>query len=306
VTWIASIAAAAILAVAPLPTHEVVSEGPFHVGDPISIRMSAPVGDDGLASFPSPGDTWGDAEILEVGPVETTVSESGDTHSARTVTVTFFESGEFTLPAPSLGSDSPAAENGGEQSETSALSIRVDSVLPESEELPPAKPSTPPRELGWGTSFTWTAIALALAGLAALFVVLRQRAAIAEGDGRKPTDPLEDLLREIQALLRENDPDRLFTALSLSVRHFLGRLLAFPAPESTTTEIRRRLATAELAPSTTTRMEKLLRRCDGVKFARETVSTAARREALEEAEVIAQEVARALAPSDGDELEEAG
>lgn len=304
-SWIASIAAA-MLAITPPPTLEVVSDGPFHVGDPISIRMSAPAGSDGIAAFPAPGDTWGDAEILEVGPVETTASESGNGHSARTVTITFFESGEFTLPALPLGSDSPAAENGSKRSESDMLAIRVDSVLPDVEELPPAKPSTSPRELGWGTSFTWTVIALGLAALAALFVLLRRRAAITEGDGRKPTDPLEDLLLEIRALLREEDPDRLFTSLSLSVRHFLGRLLAFPAPESTTSEVRRRLATADLPPSTTTRTERLLRRCDGVKFARESVSAATGREALEEAEAIAQEVVRALAPADGEELEEAG
>lgn len=305
-SWIVSIAAAGMLAIAPPPTLEVISAGPFHVGDPISIRMSAPVGDGGMDAFPASGDTWGDAEILDVGPLETTASESGKAHAERTVTITFFESGDFTLPAPSVGPESAAAENSSEAPEPGGLSIRVESVLPASEELPPAKPSAPPRELGWGTAFTWTVVALALAGLAALFVLLRQRAAVAGADGRHPTDPLADLVLEIRALFGEDDPDRLFTSLSLSVRHFLGRLLSFPAPESTTSEIRRRLATANLSPSTTVRTERLLRRCDGVKFARETVSPAAGREALEEAEVIAHEVAQALAPAADDEQEEAG
>jgi hypothetical protein len=99
--------------------------------------------------------------------------------------------------------------------------------------------------------------------------------------------------------------------LSLALRTYLGRTLAFPAAESTTSEIQRRLLARQLPAALVRRTVELLRACDLVKFARQEVGEATAVERLGAAREVGGAFERLLAPppaapADIEPLEKAG
>ncbi|MGH9380028.1 MAG: hypothetical protein ACRD2Z_05400, partial [Thermoanaerobaculia bacterium] len=82
---------------------------------------------------------------------------------------------------------------------------------------------------------------------------------------------------------------RFHAGLSWAMRRFLGRSVGFPALESTTREVRRRLAGFHLPTETVRAAGELLTECDGVKFARRA-PRAARRQLLAAARDLADRV----------------
>jgi hypothetical protein len=81
--------------------------------------------------------------------------------------------------------------------------------------------------------------------------------------------PLDELLARLAKIEQAGEPlERTHTALSLALRRYLGRTLDFPAAESTTSEIQRQLRGRHLPGDIAQRATRLLRDCDGIKFAR--------------------------------------
>jgi hypothetical protein len=160
------------------------------------------------------------------------------------------------------------------------LTLAIESVLPAGGDtgaeatppesmLPEPMPPAPPRPLPLGERFLWTlAIGLAACLAAIAFAVHRVRTASATAAGTAAVPPFEELRAAVAAARAEPSPAAGHTRLSLALRRYLGRALGFPAAESTTAEIRRRLAARRLPGELPRRTVALLAACDRVKFAR--------------------------------------
>ena len=138
------------------------------------------------------------------------------------------------------------------------------------------RPPAPPLELAHARrAFIVTASVLTGLVLLSLYLMLRRLAAQSPAEHlpfQRQIDPLTLLspLEELMSRLDRVDPDYVkpaHTGLSLALRRYLGRRLAFPAVESTTTEIQERLRPLMLPADMGMRTVQLLRDCDMVKFA---------------------------------------
>ena len=257
---------------------------------PVGLAVGAPL-------FPEWGETWGDAEILEAGAGETLSTEGGVERFRQTLTLTAFITGELTLPAVSV--ELPTADEILEVSSEGPIRLRIESVLPEGDELPPPKPPAPPMPLPVGDAFWWAlAAALGLCLFAAAFSIRSRRLRLT-GDGGLSVDPLTALQRALARLANHDDLEAVIVGLSLELRRFLGRSCAFPAAESTTTEIRRQLQELALPAVLVNRIDSLLRSCDRIKFARDEVERPFCSAALAETAAVAEAVAAHLAPPEG-------
>jgi hypothetical protein len=265
---LALLASAALGAVAPAVDRLAVEldRGAITVGDPVAVvvRWSAPATLAGRPARLLLGERWGAATVLEPPRLER-VESAGTTVLSWRFPVTAFRTGSFELPPleASLDGDPPALlrSSGGH-----ALEVR--SVLPAGP-APPPMPPAPPRPLPVPAAFAWTAAA---------FVAAVAAAALALARGHRPaavttpaTPPLAELEQALAAL-GGAEPGRGHARLSHALRRFLARRLEFPAVAWTTTEIARRLARAGLDPEPARRATRVLRACDGVKFARRPAS----------------------------------
>ncbi len=130
---------------------------------------------------------------------------------------------------------------------------------------------------------------------AGVLLLLRRRAAIAAA---RPAivDPLSAFRRALADLEDGNDALELIAGLSLALRRYLGARLGFAAAESTTTEIRRRLQLRELPAGLVLGVDRLLKHCDAIKFARRPIERGACAGPLAEAAGAADTLEAHLAP----------
>jgi hypothetical protein len=268
--------------------------GEPRVGDPVALTLvlTAPTAElAGEPRFPAWQKTWGDAEIVAVGPIERTLA--GDTASFRqTVTLAAFATGAVPLPPQFVAVPGPSGTTS--VSTGADLQLQVRSVLPAGEEKIEPKPPAPPRPLPVGPPFWWS-LGIGLLLCAAVWVTLwrRQRRRAEAGAVAAPTlDPLPELLAALAALaaVGEATIEPAHTRLSLALRRYLGRRLGFAAVESTTSEIARELRGRRAPASALAQTIRLLRDCDGVKFARERAALPTLAARLSSAEAAAREI----------------
>lgn len=279
-TLFASAAAPARAAVAPgAPTvrnlHLEVTVAPqtVTVGDRVHavLTLTAPAGAvTGPPRFPTWKGRWGDAEVLSTGPVERAPAANGRATWRQEVTLALFQTGKITLPR--LAAQVPTAAGTAAVRTGAPVALTVASILPDGADpktLDPTPPA-PIRRLPAGAPFWWTlAGAAALAGaLALLGAARRQRPGAGAAVASRP--PFEELTGRLDALLAAPpaSPEQAHVALSHALRRYLGRRLGFPAAESTTTEVRRRLGRLGLPDTVSEPTVLVLQRCDAVKFAR--------------------------------------
>lgn len=266
------------------------------IGDLVTVEIEARLEPGQRAVFPSWGATWGEAEIRAHGEVEHWPSDDGELVRQR-LQIAFFRPGQFELPAPDVRVLDAGKERRLET--TAPLSVSVLSVLPTSGEALEPQPPQPPRALeAWTPSFLWTTGLLALACAAAL-VVLAQRRRSDRAERVVPVDPLAELRAALAALdIETMAPAPAFAIISMAMRQFIARTLSFPAVESTTTEIRAHLRHRELGADLATRIDRLLRQCDVVKFARQQSGGARVESARAEVESTALSLLAATAPGE--------
>ena len=268
------------------------------VGDRIEAVLTLRANPAGLAGdprFPAWGRIWGEAEVLQKEEARRIGTENGAAVWQQRIVLAAFRPGRIELPPVAVAV--PLRDRTLQAQTPAGLAIEVRSVLPAGEENPKLKPAAPPRPLPIGEAFWWTLAAMSAAALLALLGVWWQgRRAVAETEAaRPPLPPFDELLRELDRLAEEPSAVRLHTRLSLALRHYLGRSLDFPALESTTSEIQRRLAFRLPGPLVRPAVE-LLRSCDLVKFARQEVGQERTWERIAAARGIAREVEQHLRP----------
>lgn len=256
--------------------------GPHTVGDriPVTLEIVGPARRlAGEPVFPAWEATWGEAEVLSTEPPAPappgTDGEGGEEPAAaggvrrwrQSLVLTAFRTGEVRLPPVTVRVPGPDGES--ELTTAPDLALDVESVLPaEAGEEAELEPPAPPQPLPWGRRFWITATLLALACAAAIAWAVRRRAGGLGSATAPALPPLDELRRALSAARGESAPRAGCTVVSLALRRYLGRALSFPAAESSTSEIRRRLAVRSLPPAATRRALAILAECDLVKFAR--------------------------------------
>jgi hypothetical protein len=234
------------------------------------ISLRAPAGQ--LAAeprFPEWRDAWGDAEVRAHGPVRRFAGVDGTATFSQRLVLAAFRPGRVELPRLPIAVPLLAGTIQAWTPDRLALTVR--SVLPaDGKDLHP-RPPTPLRRLPLGTPFLVSLAALAAAAAAGLWLLWRRRQnrlAQAAPGAAPALPPYAELLKNLDRLEAEPSWLAMHTGLSQAFRRYLGRTFGFPAPESTTSEIQRRLvARGWPSPQVRTAVE-LLRACDLVKFAR--------------------------------------
>ncbi len=235
--------------------------------------------------FPTWQETWGSAEVLEVGEVDSFTDQSGRRIYRQTVALTAFRVGDVRLPRVTVAV--PLADRTEELKTAGDLSFEVVSVLPEQTEdgeageeeaqtgaetetaaLEPRPPASL-EGIGQGTLYLWVAGILAVLCALAAARLVRQAPAVAGAAASKPRlAPLAELLERLRVLDPSQGSEPVHTGISLALRDYLGRLLGIHALEGTTSEIQRNLRDTLVPPALSQRTVRLLRDCDQVKFAR--------------------------------------
>lgn len=261
----------------------------------VSLDLPAEVPADAV-TWPSWNDRFGPAEVLAIGPVESAI-EGGERRLRQRIVLTLFETGSFTLPSVAV----TLATGAGPRTMTAqALGVEVVSVLPAGEMPPEPKPPAPPRPLPLDARFWWLVAALLAACLGALGWLIAASARRRPQAEEPVLAPLAELERALADLDGESDTVTVHAGVSLALRRYLGRALAFTAPESTTTEVDRALRRRRLETGLVRRTVELLTACDMVKFARREATGEETRRRLEEAARLGEDVERWLRPETSD------
>jgi hypothetical protein len=264
------------------------------VGDPVivtlTLRLDA-ADRDRRASFPEWGEAWGDAAVLAVSPVVQR-DETGRHLVVQKLRLAAYRPGRIALPpreihlagAPPTSLATPAD-----------LALDIRSVLTGDDKNAAPEPADPPRALPVPAAFAWTVAALAALALAAGIVLWRRPRVASRAPAATALAPLAELERAL-AGLGGQPPVAAQTALSLALRRYLGRSLGFPAAESTTSELARRLDRCGLERDLVKRFVRLLRDADAVKFALQPTDGAAIARGCDEARALALAVEQHLQP----------
>lgn len=280
--------------------------------------------------FPTWQDTWGNAEILAQGDMESFVDQSGRRIYRQALTLTAFEVGEVRLPPVTV--TIPLEDRSEDVSSDGAAGFSVRSVLPgaegdadhagpgdagagdagaddadagapdgtpladdaEAAEPLEPRPTAPPLDLERGETFYWTAGLLAVAAILAALALLRRLGLLPDAiaDLMRPRKPpLEELLNSLDRVdPRTTASEPAHTVLSQTLRRYLGRRLGFQAMESTTSEIQRTMRSLSLPLDESQLAVRLLQECDRVKFARQEVSALTTEERFAQAKGLARSI----------------
>ena len=246
--------------------------------------------------FPSWQESWGTAEVLEVGGVAAVADHGGRRIYRQTVILTAFEVGAVRLPPISVEVPLDAGKR------TIALAgengFVVRSVLPENAlELGP-RAAAPLRAPDADRRVPLTLGALAAGCLLLAWHLRRRLRRAVAGPAAEPRlQPLEELLANLRQLdTAAAEPTH--TALSLGLRRYLGRRLGFAAAESTTSEIRRRLRRTPIPSEVARGTVHLLGDCDRVKFARQQIDPLSTEGRLQRVRALARAVEASLTPAE--------
>jgi hypothetical protein len=291
---LAALAAPAAAGAAPARLTVALEPATVTVGDPITVTATVELPRPALPATLEVDDARsGEIRRLDEPRLERAAAGAGERLTWR-YRVAAFRPGRFELAPPlvRLAGDPPV-----ELATDSKLRLEVRSVLAGADDAAPAPPVAP-RALPRDSAVGWTLAALAAAVAAAALALARRSLPLpGSAAGLPPLPPLAELEQALAAL----DPADVaagHAAVSRALRRYLGRALAFPALESTTAEIARRLrGRGAVDPGLAGRIRRLLGECDGVKFARrpaDAVALAARRD---ETLAIARELEAALAPA---------
>jgi len=263
----------------------------------LSVAVPAAPALAGEPRFPIWGKTWGAAEVLEVGKVEKVAGPQGGAVYRQRLVVAAFAPGKADLPQVAV--DVPFADRTVQYQTPPGLALGVRSVLPprEKDPAPKPKPADPPRPLPIGAPFWWTLAALSLAATALGWRLWRRHREAAATRAAEPAlAPLPELEKSLDRLAGLA-PLPAHVGMSLALRRYLGRVLSFPAVESTTGEVRRQLQTRRLPPAAARQALELLHACDLVKFARQETAPDKAAERLAATRRVAVEVDAHLRPA---------
>ena len=278
------------------------------VGDRVEAVLTLAVPTAELAAdprFPVWSGKWGEAEVLVEGPGQKDSEQGGVATYQQRLVLAAFRPGKVPLPATNVAI--PQKNRTVQAATPAGLGLDVRSVLPRDEKQQVPRPPAPLRQLPLGERFWWTVAALSTLCLLAGWLLWRQKRKAVEGPGTVPVlAPYEELSGELDRLTAEPSAVLLHTRLSMAVRRYLGRVLPFPAVESTTSEVMRQLQSRRMPGPLVRQTVELLRACDMVKFARQEVEETRVRERVDAARRLGRDYETLFAPKEPEALEKAG
>ena len=262
----------------------------------ITVRVPPTARLAGEPRFPVWRGAWGEAEVREQGEPRRAAGPGGVAHYRQRLVLAAFHPGRVQLPPVAIAL--PLGTGTVQAWTPAGLALTVRSVLPAGAAAKDLhlRPAAPLRPLPLGTAFFCALAVLAAAAAAGIWALWRRErrrraAAGEEGLAARPLlAPLPELLAALDRLGSEPSPLALHTGISQALRRYLGRAVGFPAPESTTTEIQRRLLARGWPSAHVRPAVDLLRACDLVKFARQQVPAADARERLAAARRLGEEI----------------
>jgi hypothetical protein len=262
----------------------------------IALRVPAAARLAGEPRFPAWRGAWGEAEVRREDEPRRSTGPDGAVVYTQRLVLAAFHPGKLELPPAAIAVPLGA---GTVQAWTPAgLALAVRSVLPAgaaAKDLRP-KPPAPLRQLPLGAAFFWTLAILAAAAGAGIWALWRRarrrRSTAGDAAAARPLlAPLPELLAALDRLAAEPSPEIVHTGISQALRRYLGRAVGFPAPESTTTEIQRRLLARGWPSAQVRPAVELLRACDLVKFARQHAPAESALQRLAAARRLGEEIA---------------
>ncbi len=224
-----------------------------------------------------------------------TGQEGGIAVYTQRLVLAAFRPGKVELPPAAIAV--PLAGGTVQAWTPAGLALAVRSVLPAgaaARDLQ-ARPPAPLRPLPLGAPFFYALTVLGAVAAAGIWLLWRRErrrraAAGALAGTAPPLAPLPELLAALDRLAGEPSPVALHTGISQALRRYLGRTVGFPAPESTTTEIQRRLLARGWPSAQVRPAVELLRACDLVKFARQEAPAERARERLAAARRLGEQI----------------
>jgi hypothetical protein len=271
------------------------------VGDRVEVVISLRVPAARLAAeprFPAWREAWGEAEVRERQEPqrgERRETPGGIVLYRQRLVLAAFRPGRIELPPVGIA---VPLRSGTVQAWTPAgMALTVRSVLPPGGKDLAARPAAPLLPLPLGLAFFCALAALAAVAAAGSWLLWRRRhrRLAAATAAVPPLAPLPELLAALDRLAAARSPLALHIGLSQALRRYLGRTQSFPAPESTTSEIHRRLVQRGWPAARTRATVELLRACDLVKFARQEAGEERGRQRLATARRLGDELAAAAA-----------
>lgn len=277
VTLAASLAVSPASAQTPPVEVEVDANPPrVTVGDRIALTVIVRHEEGLLPDLPSPGDAFGELEVLEVAPPGQRTLEDGRIETRLTFVVAAFRTGQIQLPPLQVPYADAAGNRGVAYSQ--ALPITVESVIPAGEGPQDIRDLKPQLSIPGGEPF-WVGplvAAGAVAGAALLALLawrwVSLRLLEARRRARGPlTLPEVAARRELDRLaLRELVPRGAYKdhyrLLSGCLRRYVSDRYGFPAFAFTTIELERQMTGRGVDRWQARLIAALLRECDQVQF----------------------------------------
>jgi hypothetical protein len=252
------------------------------IAERLELELSAEHDARFTAELPQFGEKLEQFGIVDYRTTPPRLNAEGDVVVSRSYVLEPFLSGTYTIPPMAvrfLQAEDPDADPS--VLETEAVTVTVDSLLPEDlegldiEDIAP--PVTMPRKLG---AWVWATAGLAAAGLV-LALAVRWFERRAREQAAAPPPPAHELAyAELQALVAEDLIGRgrikpFYHRLSGILRRYIERRFGLHAPERTTEEFLEELRSGQaLARDHREQLSRFLTHCDLVKFAEHEPTTA--------------------------------
>lgn len=247
------------------------------MGDPIKLTIVVEAESSYRVGALPPLTKFGEMDVLDTLPVLQGSPARGVTRYTFRYYITSFELGDHVVPAFEFDYSSPDGLN--DTVRTTALAIRVRSVIRSDEDVTDIKPLKPQldlpdaarsRLLFWGTV---AGIALAVsAPVLLLYRVTRRRRPVAVG--LKPDQtPVQLTLRELKRIADLHLPEKgrheeHYALVAKAIRQYVSAQFGMPAAQRTARELYRDMERAGIERRQATAITEILRESEAVRFQR--------------------------------------
>ena len=243
--------------------------------DPVVVELEAISPEDVEIDFPEFEEKLGEFQIVDSRRSAPRLVDEGRVLVTQSYELEPFLPGNYAIPPLKIEHGSgDVDERDVLETETEEITIKVVSVLPESETDPDIKEIAPPVELPGIPPWVYVAIALAVLALAAGAFYFWKRRRRSKEEASPPVPPHERAYEALEQLLREDFLAKgkvklFYVRLSNILRHYIEDRFGLQAPERTTEEFLGDLRTGDdFSPEQRSLLRLFLEHCDLVKFAK--------------------------------------
>lgn len=250
-----------------------VSANEVTASDPVVVELEVISPEEEEIGFPEFEEKLGEFQVVDSRRSAPRLVDEGRVLVTQSYELEPFLPGDYAIPPLKIEHGSGDGDER-ETLETGAITIKVVSVLPESETDPDIKEIAPPVELPGIPPWVYVSIALAVLAMAAGAWYLWKRRRRSKEEASPPVPPHERAYEALEQLLREDllakgKVKLFYLRLSNILRHYIEDRFGLQAPERTTEEFLVDLrAGDDFSPEQRYLLRLFLEHCDLVKFAK--------------------------------------